>query len=170
MKRTSKQRSAKRRYIFVVAAIVAIAVAAVTVISRQRANALARVAQTERNASATNGTTYVTRRVAGRDIQINTQTGQVRPLTQDEAQKLANGLAPMLDNSTDGLVQVRHADGSVSMDLQGRFQNVTLAKVNSEGVVEQSCVDNPRAAANFFGIDPKLIENAPTARKRTIQE
>jgi hypothetical protein len=64
------------------------------------------------------------------------------------------------------LVQVRHADGSVSMDLEGRFQNVTVAKVNADGTVEQSCVDNPRAAAKFFGIDLKLIENAPTARKR----
>jgi hypothetical protein len=110
--------------------------------------------------------TYVTRRVGGQDIQVDTQTGDIKPLTPQEAQQLANGLAPMLDNSTDGLVQVHHADGSVSMDLQGRFQNVAVVKVNTDGTIEQGCVDNPRAAAKFFGIDPKLIETAPTARKR----
>ena len=73
----------------------------------------------------------------------------------------------MLDDSADGLRQVKHADGSVSIDLEGRFQNVTVARVNAEGTVDQSCVDNPRAAAKFFRIDRKLIENAPTARKRS---
>jgi len=54
---------------------------------------------------------------------------------------------------------VRHPDGSVSMDLEGRLQNVTVARVNRDGRVLQSCVDNPQAAGAFFGIDPKLIEN-----------
>ena len=76
----------------------------------------------------------------------------------------------MLDNATDGLTQVRHADGSVSMDLEGRFQNVTVARVNSDGTVDQSCVDNPRAAARFFRMDPRLIEDAPTARRRTKRD
>jgi hypothetical protein len=144
-------------------------VAAITVISHQYASPGSVEAQTtaiQSTAKATRTRTYVTRRVAGQDIQVDTQTGEIKPLTPQEAQQLANGLAPMLDNSTDGLVQVRHADGSVSMDLQGRFQNVTVVKVNTDGTIEQGCVDNPRAAAKFFGIDPKLIENAPTARKR----
>jgi hypothetical protein len=150
-----------------------VAVAAITVISRQRAveppveNHSTLTNPTPTNAARTR--TYITRRVAGQDIQIDTQTGEVKPLTPQEAQQLAEGLAPMLDNSTDGLVQVNHADGSVSMDLEGRFQNVTVVRVNTNGTVEQSCVDNPRAAAKFFGIDRKLIENAPTARKRINQ-
>jgi len=167
MKDSSKHRSAKRRFVFIFTAVAAIvAVAAVTVISRQKATETSRVMTAEKSAGATAGKTFITRRVGGQDIQINTQTGEIKPLTHEEAQRLANGLAPMLDNSTDGLVQVRHADGSVSMDLEGRFQNVTVAKVSADGTVEQGCVDNPRAAAKFFGIDLKLIENAPTARKR----
>jgi hypothetical protein len=43
---------------------------------------------------------------------------------------------------------------------------VAVVKVNTDGTAEQGCVDNPRAAAKFFGMDPKLIETAPTARKR----
>ncbi|HUC19963.1 MAG TPA: hypothetical protein VMR98_00515, partial [Candidatus Polarisedimenticolaceae bacterium] len=64
-----------------------------------------------------------------------------------------------VNQSTEGLVQVKHADGSVSMDLEGRFQNVTVARVNKDGSVAKSCVDNPQAAAAFFGIDPKLLGN-----------
>jgi hypothetical protein len=35
---------------------------------------------------------------------------------------------------SDGLQQVRHSDGTVSMDLQGRFQNVAR-KENEDGTV-----------------------------------
>ena len=173
--RNSKRPAAKRaRRVLVVAAISAIVIAtAATVISRQnsaaRSAAKAAPTQTTTAAATTAGRTYVTRRVAGQDIQIDTQTGQIKPLTPQEAQKLAEGLAPMLDRSTDGLVQVRHADGSVSMDLQGRFQDVVVARINTDGVVEQSCVNNPQAAAKFFGIDPKLIEDVQ-AEQKTIRQ
>ena len=103
------------------------------------------------------GRKYITVKVAGQDIQLNSQTGEMKPLTQEEAEKLAAGLKPMLNQSTEGLVQVQHADGSVSMDLQGRFQNVTVARMNQDGSLSESCVDNPRAAGAFFGIDPKLL-------------
>jgi hypothetical protein len=149
-----------------------VAVAAITVISRQRAveppveNHSTLTNPTLTNAARTR--TYITRRVGGQDINVDTQTGEIKPLTPQEAQQLAEGLAPMLDTSSDGLVQVKHGDGSVSMDLQGRFHNVTVARVNTDGTIEQSCVDNPRAAAHFFGVDPSLIENARTARKRIL--
>lgn len=160
--------SARRRYVLMAIAAAVIATAAVTVISRQhtRRSVEGQAGATESTLKTMGSRTYVTRRVGGQDIQVDTQTGQIKPLTSQEAQQLANGLAPMLDNSTDGLVQVHHADGSVSMDLQGRFQNVAVMKVNTDGTIEQGCVDNPRAATKFFGMDSKLIENAPTARKR----
>lgn len=85
------------------------------------------------------------------------QTAQVKPLTQEEAQKLAAALKVLANQSTDDLKSVQHADGSVSMDLQGHFQNVALAKRNEDGSVSQSCVDNPESGAAFFGIDPALV-------------
>src|SRR5436189_290320 len=48
-------------------------------------------------------------------------------LTPAEAQEVAAGIRQLVSQSTDGLVQVPHANGLVSMDLQGRFQNVTVA-------------------------------------------
>lgn len=170
--KSSKQNTASRRRRLLLFAAVAVVVAltAITVISRQHVRATQAAKPAEKKAAAPSAPTFVTRRIGNQDIRINTQSGEIQRLTPEEAQRLANGLAPMLDNSTDGLVEVKHTDGSVSMDLQGRFQNVSVARVNADGTVEQSCVDNPAAAAKFFGIDRKLIENAPTARKKVAQD
>ena len=163
--------SPRRRVLFLVVVAAIVAITPIIVISRQRlarARSQAETAKTPsaNSAQANNARTFITTRVAGQNVQIDTQSGEIKPLTPQEAEKLAEGLAPMLDDSTDGLVKVRHADGSISMDLQDRFQNVTVARVTSDGTIEQSCVDNPRAAAKFFRIDPKLIENAPTKRQK----
>ena len=90
-------------------------------------------------------------------IPLNLQTGQVRPLTQEEAQRLAAELKQLVNQSTDGLQSVQHADGSVSIDLQGRFQNVAVAKLDEDGKLVQSCVNNLESAAAFFEIDPQLV-------------
>ncbi len=166
--KSSKHNAAtrRRRLLLFAAVAVVVAVTAITVISRQKGRTTQAANREATKAAASTTRTFVTRRVGNQDLHIDTQGGEIKPLTAEEAQKLANGLAPMLDDSADGLVQVKHADGSVSMDLEGRFQNVTVARVTADGTIEQSCVDNPRAAAKFFRIDPKLIENAPTARKR----
>lgn len=87
------------------------------------------------------------------------RSSQIRPLTQEEAQKLAQGIGQLVNKSTDGLVSVRHPDGTVSMDLQGRFQNVALAKKNDDGSISQACVDTPESAARFFEIDPQLVQD-----------
>jgi hypothetical protein len=78
-------------------------------------------------------------------------------LTPDEARLVAAGITPLVNQSSDGLVQVRRPDGGVSMDLQGRFQNVLVAKKESDGTLTQGCVDNPDSAAAFFEIDPPLV-------------
>ena len=93
------------------------------------------------------------------------ETDQMNQLTPEEAEKLAAGLRDKLNQSTEDLVQVRHQDGSVSMDLEGRFQNVTVARINKDGSISQACVDNPGAAGAFFGIDPKLMEIDPATKR-----
>ena len=85
------------------------------------------------------------------------QTGQIRPLTQEEAQRLAANIKQLVNQSTEGLKSVQHADGSVSMDLQGRFQSMVVTKRDENGEWVMSCVDNRAAAAAFFGIDPQLV-------------
>ncbi len=155
----------------VIVAAAILCIGAVTVVSRQTvkvkaasnaANNQNRRAQVANSADKTNKN-FVTVKVAGQDVQVDSQTGRMKELTPEEAQKMAAGLKQMVNRSTDGLVQVQHPDGSVSMDLEGRFQDVTVARVNKDGTVSQSCVNNPAAAGAFFGIDPKLIENQPDA-------
>ena len=80
---------------------------------------------------------------------------------------MAEALKRMANQSTDGLVSQRRADGTVSVDLQDRFQNVMLARKNDDGTVEQGCVDNPRAGAAFLGIDPALVGD--TAKRPPAQ-
>jgi hypothetical protein len=109
---------------------------------------------------------YVTANTAGLVVVLDRQTGDTRALTAEEAQYLAQGMKQLLDQSTDGLVQVQRADGSVSMDLQGRFQNVMLARKEDDGTISQACVDNVEDAAAFFEIDPELIN----AAQRTVSQ
>jgi len=108
---------------------------------------------------------YVTTNAAGQTVAIDRQTGQIRPLTPEEARMLADGIKQLVNQSTDGLVEVRHANGGVSMNLQGRFQNVTLAKKEADGTVSQSCVNDLESAANFFEIDPALLGIAAPVSK-----
>jgi hypothetical protein len=111
----------------------------------------------------------VTIEVAGRKLLVTAQTLQQGPLTQDQAQQLA---AALKDNqSTDGLVQVPHADGTVSMDLQGRFQDVVLAKKADDGSLSQACVDNSEAAAAFLQTkQPTKQEDPGNVGKATVKE
>src|SRR5207302_9303776 len=97
------------------------------------------------------------------------QTLQQGPLTPEQAQQIA---AALKDNqSSDGLVQVQNADGSVGMDLQGRFQNVILAKKNDDGSVEQACVDNSEAATTFLQSgDTRKTTTAGSARRAVVKE
>jgi hypothetical protein len=103
------------------------------------------------------------------DGQLSTQA-QIRPLTQEEAQRMAEGLKKLVNQSSEGLQQVQHADGSVSMDLQGRFQSVVLARKTEDGRIVQSCVDNPRSAAAFLGIDRELIDGIKTISPANTRE
>jgi hypothetical protein len=156
----SKQVSKGRRLSIISLTIAAVVVAgaAITVLSRQAAKDKVSTGNEAKLKTAESSKKYMTVKVAGREVQVDPQTGKIKPLTPAEAQELADGLKTMLNKSTEGLEEVHNADGSVSVDLKGRFQNVTIARVNEDGTLEKSCVDEPKAAAEFLGIDPQLID------------
>jgi len=156
----TKQVTKGRRLSIVTLMIAAVVVAgaAITVLSRQAAKGKISTVTEPKLATAESGKKYVTVKVAGRDVQVDPQTGKIKPLTPAEAQELGDGLKTMLNKSNEPLEEIHNADGSVTADLKGRFQNVTLARVNEDGTVERSCVDDPKAAAEFLGIDPQLID------------
>jgi hypothetical protein len=99
----------------------------------------------------------------GANALANQSTSPARSLTSEEAHTIAEGIRPLVNRSTEGLIQRQHADGSVSMNLEGRFQNVIVAKKEASGKVSQSCVEDADSAAAFFGIDPQLISPGHTA-------
>ena len=162
--RNSNRRFRRLSLTTLVMAIAIVAIAAVTVVSRQKAR-VKEANNPQRTTVAANASknqgNFMTVKVAGQDVQVDPQTGQIQKLTPEETQRMAAGLKKMINQSTEGLVQVQHPDGSVSMDLGNRFQNVAVARVNKDGSLSTSCVDNPKAAGEFFGINPKLIENGP---------
>jgi hypothetical protein len=114
---------------------------------------------TEKTVTAT-PRNYVTTGADGQLVAVDRQSGKARGLTAEEAAHLAEGLRQLVNQSSEGLVQVRRQDGSVSMDLQGRFQSVMVAKKEADGKITQGCVDNVDVAAAFFEIDPALIDGA----------
>jgi hypothetical protein len=132
-------------------ATVIFAAGAITVLSRQSA-------ETRRELQMADKSKVVNSKLAHQDPHLTDDSGR-QDLTAEDAQKLGAGLKELVNQSTEGLVETKHADGSVSVDLDGRFQNVTVARINKDGSLEQSCVDNAQAAGAFFGIDPKLIDN-----------
>ena len=101
---------------------------------------------------------FMTVKVAGQDVQVDPQTGKLKPLSPQEAENLAEGLKRMVNKSADGLTEVQHEDGSTSMELNGRFRNVVVAREREDGTLSMSCVDNPKAAASALGVDQKLLE------------
>ena len=94
---------------------------------------------------------FVTVEVGGKKLKVNAQTLQQGPLSQAQSQQIADALKG--NKSTDGLVEVEHEDGTVSVDLQGRFQNVVIAKKNDDGSLSAACVDNAEAASAFLNSD-----------------
>ena len=141
-------RSARRSSLTMVLIAVAIlAVGAVTVVSRQSLS----------NRQPTKTTIQNLNGAAGPNHTFT--SGQ---LMQRDRDALAGGLKDMIDQSTEGLAEVHHSDGSISVNLEDRFQSVTVAR-DDNGRLSQSCVDNPQAAGAFFNIDSKLIEKKPRA-------
>lgn len=138
----------------IVAAIAVLAVGAMAAVSMQSGNSKSQAGKVENSVTNQNNPTRLAMmngQVVGRD----SQTGQYRPLTPEEAQRLADGIAPLVNQSDEGLKQVQRPDGSVSMNLEGRFQNVSVAQKNEDGSISQSCVNSPETAAAFFGIEPE---------------
>ena len=107
--------------------------------------------------AADDGYTYVP--FAGQTVAIDRQTGKLRPPTPEEARKLAEGLKNFLSRSDQGLTIVTHPNGAQSVDLQGRFQTATLAKINRDGSTSEKCVTSMREARAFL---------APATAKRKL--
>ncbi|MFO0584881.1 MAG: hypothetical protein U0229_21620 [Anaeromyxobacter sp.] len=86
---------------------------------------------------------------------VDPSTGKLRALTPEEAAALIEA-NPGLSHSTEGLIERPLANGAVALDLQERFMDVALARVDPDGTVSSRCVESPAEAKAFLeGKDPK---------------
>lgn len=155
--------TARRKPALIALAAVVLVIGAISAVSRQLVSGEQSAPPATTAASKdSNPKKYMTVKVAGQDVQVDPQTGKLKPLSAQEAQDLAAGLKKMLNKSADGLTEVQHEDGSTSMELEGRFRSVVVAREREDGSLSVSCVDNPRAAASALGIDQKLLEEPKT--------
>ncbi len=68
--------------------------------------------------------------------------------TEEQRAAMRTALAALANDSGEGLVEVRLPDGSVVMDLQGRFQEAVVVQVAPDGTQHRQCIGSlPDAAA-----------------------
>lgn len=64
-----------------------------------------------------------------------------------------------LSRSTEGLEAIRRPDGAVMIDLQGRFQSISAARINDDGEVEVGCAEIHDSLADFLAAHPPETES-----------
>jgi hypothetical protein len=92
----------------------------------------------------------------GLTVSIDPRTGRIRPITPQEARQLVAGMSQLFSRAITAQDVTQYADGTISVDLSGSFQNVYLARLNPDGSVGQACVDNAAAAYEFFAANAGL--------------
>lgn len=77
--------------------------------------------------------------VAGWRVAIDPETGELGMPGAEPAVALETDLASMLSRSDEGLEVVVHPDGRKSVDLQGRFMDMTVVHRDADGTLRATC-------------------------------
>jgi len=83
-------------------------------------------------------------------VQLDPETGELVPVRGMKKAELTRRMEQHLDRSTTGLNEIQHADGSVSMNLDGRFRSLSLAVIDSTGGVHTECVTSKHRLYEFM--------------------
>ncbi len=86
-------------------------------------------------------------------VQMDPETGEFVPVTGLDKAELDRQMKQQLNRSTVGLQEVHHPDGRVSVDLEGRFQSLSVATTDSAGNVRTGCVSTTRELDQFMNDD-----------------
>ena len=79
----------------------------------------------------------------GMVVAYDPETGRLGRPTIEQLLELNLQERNAVSRSLDGLLQVRHPDGSVSVDLRGRFQELAVARIGADGKPVLRCVEDP---------------------------
>lgn len=86
----------------------------------------------------------------GIQVAIDPVTGQLRVPTPEEARLMSASLEQIFNQSTEGLQVEERADGTLVLDLQGRFMHGLLAQRNADGTLARHCTSGLQQALTFF--------------------
>lgn len=92
--------------------------------------------------------------LAGMVVGMDPETGQLGPATAAQRLVLSAQETRMLSHSSEGLVEVRHPDGSASINLQGRFQEFAVIGTGPDGRPRLQCVSSAAAARRALNGSP----------------
>ncbi len=106
----------------------------------------------------------------GQQVAVDKQTGKLRQPTAEEAKQLIDGLTPLLNDSPEGLTAVHRNDGSVFVDLQGRFMSVAVAKIGADGKVEEKCVTSVAEVKEFLSGEAKDANSKNSKAKAEVKQ
>jgi len=102
------------------------------------AAALPPVVSTEDHGSDVEGQRTV--QVAGVSVEIDEQTGRLRTPTPAQSRELAGALQNMFASAKSAHQVVTRADGTISLVLDERYANFSIALIDKEGKLSTSCV------------------------------
>ena len=89
---------------------------------------------------------------ASRAFVVDKQSGDVRMPTQQEVDEVVANLSTLGQRPTETLQESSQASGAVSVDLDGGFGGIILARPNGDGTWETRCVFTLEEGAEFLGI------------------
>jgi hypothetical protein len=101
----------------------------------------------------------------GLQVAVDPATGKLRPPTAAEARVLAAGLDKVVNDSAEGLEAVTWPDGTVTVDLEGRFASVAVVSFDDDGTLTMECIDLPAADLPAEG-----LVLGPTAAPAPLEE
>ncbi len=89
---------------------------------------------------------------AGTSAHIDPETGEliVAPVDAPPVRKLDARMRDQLSQSTEGLEFVTMPDGSIQVDLQGRFQHLNVARIGADGEVTGLCSSQWQQVVDFL--------------------
>ncbi len=89
---------------------------------------------------------------AALQVHVDPETGEIVPVpvTGLDKAELDRQMKARLNRSSEGLTEVHHPDGRVSIDLAGRFQSLSVATTDSTGQVKTGCVTTAKELDQFM--------------------
>jgi hypothetical protein len=91
---------------------------------------------------------------AGMVVGIDPETGRLGLPSSDQMLQLSPAEKTGLLRTSAGLTPVRLPDGTVKVDLQGRFLDFSVVRLDANGRLQVGCVEDASGLARWMGTSP----------------